>query len=99
MSTSAQYHFSPRVNEPRPCDNPAKCLYGKNTPHYRSPEDYYAEQAEKEGHDTIPITSREETEEERAQRHAGGNPRPVESVDIAERAERHAGGNPRPASD
>lgn len=95
MSTS-QYHFSTRVNEPRACDNPANCLYGKNTPHYPSPEAYYAEQAEQEGNDTIPSTSREESVDERAERHAGGNPRPVESVDVDERAERHAGGNPRP---
>lgn len=57
MSTQAQaYHFSPQVKEPRPCKDPSTCLYGKDTPHYASPEDYYAQEAEREGKGNVPVT-------------------------------------------
>lgn len=46
---SKAYHFSPDLNEPRPCSNPANCKFGSDTKHYDSPEQYYAEEAANAG--------------------------------------------------
>lgn len=48
------YHFSTRVNEPRPCSSPENCHYGAGTPHYGSPEEYYAQEAAESGNRSVP---------------------------------------------
>ena len=65
MSTA--YHFSPTLNEPRPCSNPANCKFGSDTKHYDSPEQYYAEEAAEAGMGTTNTVSRTEAPEDTEQ--------------------------------